>query len=98
MLPFTTYFSLLLAYQKLVFYWISTTYGEDNCLSYFSLEFGVLTDFNKLRCKDNCLSFSFPKTLVRAAIWAYKITLLSSKGNGSSVDIDEILFIIIQTA
>ena len=30
-------------------------------------EFGVLLDFNKLRCEDNSLSFTFPKTLVRAA-------------------------------
>ena len=25
--------------------------------------FGVLLDFNKLRCEDNSMSFSFPKTL-----------------------------------
>ena len=36
-----------------------------------TLEFGVLLDFNKFRCEDNCLSFSFPKTLVRAAVCAY---------------------------
>ena len=50
-----------------------------------------------LRCKDNFLGFSFPKTQVRAALSAYYIPLLSSKRNGNRVDHHEILFIIIRT-
>ena len=33
-----------------------------------TIEFGVLFDFNMFRCEDNGVSFSFPKTLVRAAL------------------------------
>ena len=47
-----------------------------------------------LRCEDTCLSFPFPKTLVRAAARADYITLFSSKGNGSRVDLHVILFLI----
>ena len=32
-----------------------------------TLDCVVLFDFNMLRCEDNGMSFSFPKTLVRAA-------------------------------
>ena len=42
-------------------------------------------------------SVSIPKTLVRTAVQAYWITLLSSKGNGNSCDLHEKLFIIIRT-
>ena len=57
-----------------------------------------LLDFNKLHCEDNCLSFSFPKTLVRAALSAFLITLLFSKGKGNRVDVHQISFIIIHTS
>ena len=56
-------------------------------------EFGVLLDFNMFQCEDNSVSLLLPKTLVRAALSAYYITLLSSKGNGNRVDLPEILFI-----
>ena len=51
-----------------------------------------------LRCKDNCLGFSFPKTHVRVAHSAYQITLLSSKRYCNRVDLHEILFITIGTS
>ena len=37
------------------------------CIIIRNKNLGVLLDFNKLSCEDNSVSFSFPKTLVRAA-------------------------------
>ena len=50
-----------------------------------------------LLTEGSSVSIPFPKTLVRTAVQAYWITLLSSKGNGNSCDLHEKLFIIVCT-
>ena len=45
--------------------------------------------------KTTSLASHFDKTLVRTAVQAYKITLLSSKDNGNRFELHEKLFMII---
>ena len=48
-----------------------------------------------LLTEESSVSIPFPKTLLRPAVEAFWITLLSSKGNRNHCDLNEKIFIII---